>query len=83
MSLFDVIKYSGTDLNSKEELLNLPEGIFMMYREVAFAFYNREPPPSCDNDMSIEGMIIWEEMEEIKQRIFKTALTNYNSDEPV
>ncbi len=46
MSLFDILKYGNTDLNSKEELNKLPENLIKIYWVIA----NR----SCSSSWNIK-----------------------------
>src|ERR1035437_8157872 len=76
MSLFDFIQYSGTDLNSKEELSKLPPNLFKEYRTAAFAYYGRITEMELDygritemeldnsfveEDLKISGMAVWQD----------------------
>ena len=39
MSLFDVLKYTGTNLDSEEELSKLPIELFRLYQSAAYEHY--------------------------------------------
>ena len=82
MSLFDVIRYSNTDLDSEEELSKLPIELFRMYQSAAYAYYNNED--ILNNAMKdplsyqIQYLAIWSGTR--KQLIFKKVLKEYNNE---
>lgn len=84
MSLFDVLKYSGTDLDSVEELSKLPRGLFNAYRKAAYNHYGTEECPSLyPLSEEIAGMADdWcdDVCRNIKQIIFNRVLKEWNDE---
>ena len=80
MSLFDVIKYSGTDLNSRAELEALPEELFGLYRIAAFKYYGALCSMTSARGDRIEGMAEWIEGDIIKRAIFDKTLKEWNNE---
>ncbi len=81
MSLFDVIKYGNTDLNSAEEIFKLPRKISDVYWEISFLAVhgNIVNGTYVDRFWSLSVWYgIWPDAQ--KER-FKEALEKY--DEPV
>ena len=88
MSLFDILKYSSIDLDSVEDLTNLPHELLDAYRDAAFAYYDNTA--GCDGLTHIDkilGLAYWREDNHtdtycVKQFIFNKILKKYYS-EPV
>lgn len=87
MSLFDILKYSGIDLDSVEQLANLPHELFDAYRDAAFAYYdNTVGCVGLTHMDKIRGMAKWGEEDShsdtycIKQFIFDKVLKKYYSE---
>jgi hypothetical protein len=84
MSLFDIIKYSSTDLDSEEELSNLPEDLRRLYAaevhsEVYLAFGHRH---AVFEHYSINTMANWETISGKPKRVtFMRALRKYSNDD--
>lgn len=86
MSLFVVIKYSGTDLDSERALDDLPDELFEMYRIAAYThFGNQLNMWRVPRDEQISGMASsWAEQDDVdagyhvKQLIFNKVLKEYD-----
>ena len=79
MSLFDIIKYSGTDLNSQAELEALPEELLELYRDEVR--HGADEAVRCII-YSIAEMAGWLTISmQPKQVTFNRALKRYNNDD--
>lgn len=92
MSLFDVIRYQGTNLDSIEELRKLPQSLYEDYRYASHRYFGNIASPEQYAYFGVEGMAIdWNDHSDYginhnrsyatKQKIFNQVLKEY--DEPI
>lgn len=77
MSLFDVIKYSGTDLEELSGLKSLPPDLFKLY----FSEWILSDHVSCSDNMRYKWALVWAiiKPDEARKK-FLYALRNYNNE---
>jgi hypothetical protein len=83
MSLFDVIRYGDIDLNSRDEIANLPPDIFAAYQRASYAYFHTgDMLLDIIENHSLESQasylaVKWMEDNHLKYPIFKKVLLDY------
>jgi len=83
MSLFDVIRYSNTDLDSLEELSDLPVDLFEAYQYAAYAHFGNSRVLETIREDSMRQQVgylacTWSgDTDHSKYDIFKKVLEKY------
>ncbi len=83
MSLFDVIRYTNTNLGSTEELSKLPAEFFKLYWTKSIYGYVDSWQIEHDKDIQIQWLVIWYNSEGYRtEQIsrFKAVLKEYNNE---
>ena len=97
MSLFDILRYSNTDVRSEDELAALPENLLHLFRIEAHIWYNEnivtrsigslvdiQNMSERDHAWVANGMAQWvTEDPAVPLQVFHRALRKYNPDESI
>ena len=85
MSIFDVIRYSNTDLDSEEELSKLPDGLFRAYQYAAYDHFGsslKDVIHKYSMEYQYNVMAIKWSLgnDKLKQQLFKKVLRQWNNE---
>jgi hypothetical protein len=84
MSLFDVIRYSNTNLGSEAELMVLPEDLMELYwKKITGPILNSYQYYIYTHEHRCRAVGSWyrDAKKEVYSQLFKQALTEYNPEE--
>ncbi len=78
MSLFDIIKYSNTDLS---ELRDLPDELFNLYFSKSWAYFHGSTPAYLTTPSKHNILWRWNYYaSDLQTQHFKEALSEYNNE---
>lgn len=82
MSLFDILKYQNTDLDSYDALMALPEDLVILFWVKAYEYaYSKVPRRNNDKNKMCDALSSWRPGRIIlRKELFNKALKDYSND---